>query len=438
MTFTGWIDVDLAEDGVEQMKKAARLLTAGGYTYDVTYTSRLKRAIRSAWTISAETDQKHRPVFKSWRLNERMYGALEGLSKPLMAKELGEDVVQRWRRSFVTRPPPMAADHKHWHGYDRKYMDLVEEDMIPTTESLQDTMERTLPLWNSRIVPLLLDGQNVLIVAHGNSLRGIVKHIDNLSPEQIQSVTIPSGIPLIYKFERIGSKKKKEKGSKRGKRVASMVSGDVIIDKEGKNPRIKPICMKGAIAPLHGEFLGTKKLLDTAREEMMEREEELAEAMAMSLALVNRQNEQVPKNFTEIDGLSCEISFSDKFGGSIVPAMITGIQIGGEIDKTRNSTISSGPLIVMCRHGKTTNNNLGLFTGWEDAPLSEIGRQEATAAGKLLRAHNVQFDVMYTSWLSRAIETGWRILGNLCTPIVFFEKNFMYNITYIRCHVHCR
>merc|ERR1712185_738125 len=120
--------------------------------------------------------------------------------------------------------------------------------------------------------------------------------------------------------------------------------------------------------------------------------------MAMSLALVNRQDDQVPKNSTEIDDLSCEISFSDKFGGSVVPAMITGIQIGGEIDKTRKSTISSGPLIVMCRHGKTTNNNLGLFTGWEDAPLSEIGRQEATAAGKLLQAHNVQFDVMYTSW----------------------------------------
>ena len=418
MTFTGWIDVDLASDGVQQMQTAARLLTAAGYTYDVTYTSRLKRAIRSAWTISSETDQKHRPVFKSWRLNERMYGALEGLSKPVMAKELGEDVVQRWRRSLLARPPIMAPDHKHWHGNDRKYKDLVEEGVIPVAESLQDTMERTLPLWNNRILPLLLDGQNVLIVAHANSLRGIVKHIDNLTPDQIQSVNLPSGIPLIYKFERTGVKTRNKRRSKK-KRVASVVPGDVISDKDGKSSKIRPLKMKGAAAPLNGEFLGNQKQLDSAREEMLEREEELAEAMSVLIA-PDQDSNLNPVNSILLNDLSCEISFSDKYGGSIVPAMVKGIQIGEEIDETRRSTISSGPLIVMCRHGKTTNNNLGLFTGWEDAPLSEIGKQEATTAGKLLNAHNVQFDVMYTSWLSRAIETGWRILGTNAFIMLYF------------------
>lgn len=200
MTFTGWIDVDLSEHGTRQIENAARLMVAGGYTVDVVFTSRLKRAIRSGWILMREINQVYRPVFKSWRLNERMYGALEGLSKPLMAKELGEDVVQKWRRSFFSRPPPMLPDHKHWHGYERKYSDLITAGQVPTTESLQDTMERTLPLWNSRILPLLTQGQNVLVVAHGNSLRGIVKHIDALTPEQIQSVRMPIGIPLVYKF----------------------------------------------------------------------------------------------------------------------------------------------------------------------------------------------------------------------------------------------
>ena len=413
MTFTGWIDVDLADDGVEQMKKAARLLTAAGYSYDVTYTSRLKRAIRSAWIISSETDQKHRPVLKSWRLNERMYGALEGLSKPAMAKELGEEVIQKWRRSLLARPPVMSPDHKHWHGNDRKYMDLVDENMIPTTESLQDTMERTLPLWNDRIVPLLQDGHNVLVVAHGNSLRGIVKHIDGLTPEQIQLINIPSGIPLVYKFERTDAKKKK--GLYRGKstRIANMIPGDVINEQGGgKQSKIRPVKMGDATAPLNGEFLGSKKLLDLAQEEMMVREEELAEAMSIIFNPSKENVDTAPtSNSTLANNLSCDISFSSKFGGSIVPTMVKGIQLGEMISESRQSSISSGPLIVMCRHGKTTNNNLGLFTGWEDAPLSETGKQEATAAGKLLKAHNIKFDVMYTSWLSRAIETGWRILG---------------------------
>lgn len=184
-TFTGWVDVDLSDRGVREIEHAARLLLEQGFTVDIAYTSRLKRAIRSTWILLRELNQIFRPVFKSYRLNERMYGALEGLSKPQMASELGAEVVQSWRSGLLARPPKMNSDHKHWHQNERKYSDLAPED-IPVTESLQDTMERTLPLWDSRILPELLKGNNVLLVAHGNSLRGIVKHIDKLNMDEIQ------------------------------------------------------------------------------------------------------------------------------------------------------------------------------------------------------------------------------------------------------------
>lgn len=200
-TFTGWIDSDLSERGIRETEHAARLMLERGYTVDTVYTSRLKRAIRSTWIILSVLNQIFRPVFKSWRLNERMYGALESFSKIETAIEMGENVVQEFRIGLEGRPPPMTPEHPHWHGSERKYADLNPED-IPVTESLQDTMDRTIPLWNSRILPDLKQGKNVLIVAHANSLRGIVKHIENMSPEEITRVGIPNGIPLVYKFDR--------------------------------------------------------------------------------------------------------------------------------------------------------------------------------------------------------------------------------------------
>lgn len=149
LTFTGWVDADLSETGRREVEHAARLLLANGYTIDTVYTSRLKRAIRSTWFMLREIDQVYRPVFKSWRLNERMYGSLEGLSKPELAVQLGEDVVQQWRTGLFARPPPMQPNHVNWHANERKYADL-SPDQIPVTESLQDTMERSLPLWNNR------------------------------------------------------------------------------------------------------------------------------------------------------------------------------------------------------------------------------------------------------------------------------------------------
>lgn len=199
-TFTGWIDVDLSQNGRREMEHAGRLLLERGYTIDVTYTSRLKRAIRSSWILLQELNQVYRPVYKSYRLNERMYGAFEGLSKPLLAQGLGKDAVQSYRQDLDRRPPPMTSTHPHWHKNDKKYSDLDPKD-IPVSESIQDTFDRTLPLWNSRIKPELESGNNVMVVAHGNSLRGLVQHIDQLTPEQIQAVGIPNGIPLVRLFK---------------------------------------------------------------------------------------------------------------------------------------------------------------------------------------------------------------------------------------------
>ena len=198
-TFTGWVDVDLSPRGRREMEHAGRLLLERGYDIDVTYTSRLKRAIRSSWILLQELNQIYRPVYKSFRLNERMYGALEGLSKPRLAQGLGKEAVQAFRTELDSRPPEMTSSHPYWHGNERKYADLDPSD-IPLTESLQDTMDRTLPLWNTRIKPELQAGNNVMVVAHGHSLRGLVRHIDSLTPEQIQLVGIPNGIPLVRHY----------------------------------------------------------------------------------------------------------------------------------------------------------------------------------------------------------------------------------------------
>ena len=191
--------MDLSARGVAEVEHAARLLLESGYTVDIAYTSMLKRAIRSSWIILNELNQIYRPMVKSWRLNERMYGALEGVYKPGLAQVYGEDLVQQWRAGLVDRPPAMDSSHPHWHGNELKYHNISAP--VPVTESLQDCIDRTLPLWKSRILPDLKAGRNVLIVAHRNSIRGIVKFIDEMGTEDIEKLSIPNGIPLVYKFD---------------------------------------------------------------------------------------------------------------------------------------------------------------------------------------------------------------------------------------------
>jgi len=198
--FTGWTDVDLSEKGVAEAHEAARLLTGEGYTFDVAYTSVLKRAIRTLWIVLDNMDLMWLPVTRSWRLNERHYGALQGLNKAEMAEKYGDEQVFTWRRSYETPPPALEADDPRNPANDRRYADLAPEE-LPLTECLKDTVERFTPYWHDEIAPAVLEGKRVLIAAHGNSLRALVKYLDNISDEEIPHVNIPTGIPLVYELD---------------------------------------------------------------------------------------------------------------------------------------------------------------------------------------------------------------------------------------------
>ncbi|MCL4562407.1 MAG: 2,3-diphosphoglycerate-dependent phosphoglycerate mutase [Chloroflexi bacterium] len=198
--FTGWTDVDLTEKGKKEAKQAARLLAEGGYTFDIAYTSVLKRAIRTLWIVMDEMDLMWIPVRRSWRLNERHYGALQGLNKAETATKFGEDQVHIWRRSYDVPPPALDPTDARFPGNNPIYR-KVPRDMLPLTECLKDTVERFLPYWHDVIYPSIQSGENVLVVAHGNSLRALVKHLDDLSDEEIISLNIPTGVPLVYELE---------------------------------------------------------------------------------------------------------------------------------------------------------------------------------------------------------------------------------------------
>ncbi len=198
--FTGWTDVDLSEKGVEEAHTAAKLLKEGGYTFDVAFTSVLKRAIRTLWIVLEDMDLMWIPVERSWRLNERMYGDLQGLNKVETAEKFGAEQVHIWRRSYNTPPPEMARDDKRHPGKDRRYVNMPIDE-VPGTECLKDTVERFLPYWIDAIVPAVKAGKRVLIAAHGNSLRALVKYLDNISDEEIPGLNIPTGIPLVYELD---------------------------------------------------------------------------------------------------------------------------------------------------------------------------------------------------------------------------------------------
>ena len=195
--FTGWTDVDLSDEGTSEAKLAAVELIKSGLQFDVAYTSVLKRAIRTLWIIMDEMDLMWLPVNRTWRLNERHYGDLIGLNKIETAEKYGIEQVQTWRRSYTVRPGELKPDDPRSFESDRRYSGLK----IPRTESLKDTLERVIPIWGESVKNELKSGKNVLLVAHGNSCRALVKYIDNLSDEQINEFNIPTGIPLIYEFD---------------------------------------------------------------------------------------------------------------------------------------------------------------------------------------------------------------------------------------------
>ncbi|KAH8052572.1 hypothetical protein JL722_10122 [Aureococcus anophagefferens] len=347
-TFTGWADVDLC------------------------------------WILLRGLGKVYSPVFKSWRLNERHYGALTGLSKPGLALELGE-----------------AA--------------------VPATESLSDTMARALPLWDSKIKPDLLAGRNVMVVAHGNSLRGLVKHIDGISDDEITSVSIPNGIPLVYKFER---------------------TRDYRLDVQPFESSSLPADDDLAQAKVRGEFLEKRGLLRAALQAESELKSRVPGALSApdTFSVRALKKLELERKLIDLAGDSDQLNatLSKAKEARFFPAGVADPVDGGFYMGVpgRRADVAAPPgargrapdrCLVILRHGKTEHNKLGLFTGWEDAGLAPEGRAEASLAGRLLRAHGFELDMVYTSWLSRAIETAWITLSELDSLWIPIVKTWRLN-----------
>lgn len=198
--FTGWRDIDLSPQGIEEAKAAGKALREQGFEFDLAYTSVLKRAIRTLWLIQEEMDLMWIPVIRTWRLNERHYGALTGLNKIETVEKYGEQQVHIWRRSYDIPPPAYTPDNQDNPSYHRRYQEIVKND-LPMTECLKDTVARFIPYWNDEIAPVIRSGKRVMITAHGNSLRALVKHLDNISDTDIPELNIPTGIPLVYELD---------------------------------------------------------------------------------------------------------------------------------------------------------------------------------------------------------------------------------------------
>jgi len=198
--FTGWTDVDLSARGLEEARAAGRLLKAEGFAFDLAFTSVLRRAIRTLWLVLEEVEQMWLPVQKDWRLNERHYGALQGLNKAEMAARFGEPQVLEWRRSYRTRPPALESSDERDAARDPRYAQLSRSE-VPLTECLEDTVARVLPYWEAAIAPAIRAGKRVLVAAHGNSLRALVKHLDGIGEDEIVGLNVPTGIPLVYELD---------------------------------------------------------------------------------------------------------------------------------------------------------------------------------------------------------------------------------------------
>lgn len=198
--FTGWADVDLSEKGKEEAAKAGQQLKKEGFAFDMAYTSVLKRAVKTLWTVLDNMDLNWIPVINSWKLNERHYGALQGLNKAETAAKFGEDQVKIWRRSYDTPPPALEKSDERFPGNDSRYSSLAEDE-LPLTECLKDTVARVIPYWEKEIAPKIKEGKKIIIAAHGNSLRALVKYLDNISDSDIVSLNIPTAMPLVYELD---------------------------------------------------------------------------------------------------------------------------------------------------------------------------------------------------------------------------------------------
>jgi len=427
-TFTGWADPGLSERGVREVQHAARLLLEGGYEIDLVLTSRLQRAIRSAWILLEEMDQVYKPVFKSWRLNERMYGALTGLSKLDITRELGAAQVQEWRGSLTSRPPALSSQDEYWPGRDRRYADLRSDD-IPLTESLLDCMQRTAPAMQ-KMLKEIKRGRNVLVVAHGNTLRGLVKSLDDIEDDAIRNVSIPTGIPIVYKFDR---KMQVVAPPPSRREVCQEHMRGLFLEKPGllaqalkrearwndAVPGFAESAPKPTLSSLESSLYKLRAerelaaIINATSEDVEEddggdgnmgRPVQYIEDEAWQRGLQELQQQQKQEEQPQPTLISDTTTTSPCIKAPPVETIVPGL---GQIPKRRD------PVIVIIRHGKTEHNKLGLFTGWEDVPLAPEGVAEAKVAGQLLKRYGFEFDVVYTSWLSRAIETAWLCISEM-------------------------
>jgi len=428
--FTGWADPDIIKPGILEMEHAARLLLSEGYEPDIIYTSRLTRAVKSTWTVLNELNAPYLPVFKSWRLNERNYGALTGLKKMDAAKELGVEVVQAWRNSLKARPPPMKKDDPYYPGNDRRYEDLAE-DQIPLTESLMDCMERARPLWEYGIAKEIAKGNTVLVVAHTNTLRGLMKVIDDIGDNEVQEVSMPAGIPFVYKFD----SNMQPLPPAEGKLSQAHTSG-IFLEKPGllKEALKKTEEWNEVVPGSFGQKPTVVNRVSSLENALMKLKDDQAMSAGQRGGVVVDPNDDgqliVTNNLAEFEEIDAEFEdFSDSAQEEeALSCALPNIQKADEIAPgIMKQGKSKDPVVVFIRHGRTPHNNLGLFTGWEDPPLAPDGVEDAKNAGKLLKLHGFEFDVVYTSWLTRAIETAWYCMDELGDTWVPLIKSWRLN-----------
>lgn len=359
-TFTGWMDPPLTEQGIEQCKHAASLFVAEGFEPDVVYTSRLKRAIVSAWTVLETMDSLFIPVFKTYRLNQRMYGALQGLSKRETAKEFGPEAVQAWRNSLKARPPPLAREDPNHPSHDRRYADL-SEDLIPTSESILDCMERVRPLWEYKIRKDIERGKTVLVVAHRDTLRGLAKVIDGISDNDVTDITIPSGMPIVYKFDQ-GMKVVAPTDPS----LSQVHTSGTFLEKPG---RLKEAFEKHTTwSDLFDIEGGTKKRVSTLERslEHLRRGEEYLGGASRKATVISKHGEEnvklKPKRWNDDPSEFEEYAIFADATEENIPVNLVSLPLDKTSDDPQPK--QEGPFVVLIRHGRTPHNNMGLFTGW--------------------------------------------------------------------------
>ena len=462
-SFIGWSDPDLNQRGEQGTTEAARAIREAGFSFDVAYTSVLKRAVRTTWLLLQELDKIYLPVWKHWRLNERCYGALTAESIDSVQKNYGEATVASWRRNFDAKPPPYEAGSKHNPMSDPRYhrwqdrRGNIRQISFPNGETLGDVCERVTPVWKREILQDLRRGRNVLVVAHGNTLRAIVQAIDDLDDDELRELEIPPCIPLVYRFERKGAIESLAEGAADtailGARLAHLQNLAATLRRRlrgGKMPErdydIVPIMSEASAGGgISGEFLAKASQLAEAQERVRS-----ASMARYGIDDASAQNQlkrnagaygafMTPANSADaVSGYSSSLASAMPLGsrGAIPPPSppvapsadsdMIGLPGGGAM-VTQARPPKRQQHVVIIRHGKTEHNKLGLFTGWEDVSLAKEGRAEATAAGKLLQKHGVTFDVVYTSWLSRAIETAWLVLVELDAMWLPIHKSWRLN-----------